>query len=322
MKTTFKRIFLCFTLILFVSICFAQSRNIQVISVVGKVEKQQDGLWVPISAGEVLSKGTLISTGFRSSATLKFEGSVISVSALSRLTISELLENENSRDTAVFLDAGKITADIKTSDNKRVNFTVRTPIATASVKGTAGLVSALGDVISYENVWTTSVINPDGSESTKTIPVSQGMHLSLSANLGSGSPVAVTLASDTGVSPLLQNNSDIDNEFKGTNFASDSRNFNGSQIPSESITDIPSNQPEPEPEPEPDPKPNPDNPPVDDDDNIYDDNIFDDENGDIGSAEDNACFVNVNIFYKVPEKENSGNSDTSCYVNVDVIYKN
>ena len=47
-----------------------------------------------------------------------------------------------------------------------------------------------------------------------------------------------------------------------------------------------------------------------------------DENGDIGSAEDNACFVNVNIFYKVPEKENSGNSDTSCYVNVDVIYKN
>jgi hypothetical protein len=48
----------------------------------------------------------LISTGFRSSATLKFEGSVISVAALSRLTISELLENENSRDTSIFLDAG------------------------------------------------------------------------------------------------------------------------------------------------------------------------------------------------------------------------
>ena len=90
MKTTFKRIFLCFTLILLAAICFAQTRNIQVVSAVGKVEKQQDGLWVPIKEGEFLSKGTLISTGFRSSATLKFEGSVISVSALSRLTISEL----------------------------------------------------------------------------------------------------------------------------------------------------------------------------------------------------------------------------------------
>ena len=130
------------------------------------------------------------------------------------------------------LDAGKIKADIKTSDNKRVSFTVRTPIATASVKGTAGSVSALGDVVSYENVWATTVINPDGTESTKQIPVSQGMHLSLSANVGSNSPVTLTLASDTGVSPLLQNVSEIENEFKGISFASDSGNHNGAQIPS------------------------------------------------------------------------------------------
>ena len=232
MKTVYKKLFFCFTLVLFASLIFAQSRNVQVVSVVGKVEKQEGGLWVPISAGEVLSKGTLISTGFRSTATLKFEGSVISVAALSRLTISELIENENSRDTSIYLDAGKITADIKTSDNKRVNFTVRTPIATASVKGTAGMVSALGEVVSYENVWSTSVINADGSQSTKQIPVSQGMHLNVAANAGSNSPVSVTLASDTGVSPLLQNNSDIDNAFKGTNFASDFGNFNGSQVPS------------------------------------------------------------------------------------------
>ena len=88
MKTVYKKLFLCFTLVLFASLIFAQSRTVQVVSVVGKVEKQEGGLWVPISAGEVLSKGTLISTGFRSSATLKFEGSVISVAALSRLTIS------------------------------------------------------------------------------------------------------------------------------------------------------------------------------------------------------------------------------------------
>lgn len=236
MKTVYKKLFLCFTLVLFASLIFAQSRNVQVVSVVGKVEKQDGGLWVPISAGEVLSKGTLISTGFRSSATLKFEGSVISVAALSRLTISELLENENSRDTSIYLDAGKISADIKTSDNKRVNFTVRTPIATASVKGTAGMVSALGEVVSYENVWATSVINYDGTESTKQIPVSQGMHLNVSANAGSNSPVSVTLASDTGVSPLLQNVSDIENEFKGTAFASDSSNHNGAQIPSNTET--------------------------------------------------------------------------------------
>lgn len=276
MKTTIKKLFLCLTLILFATLCFAQSRNIQVVSAVGKVEKQQDGLWVPVQVGEVLSKGTLISTGFRSSATLKFEGSVISVNALSRLTIAELLENENSRDTSVFLDAGKIKADIKTSDNKRVSFTVRTPIATASVKGTAGLVSALGDVVSYENVWATTVVNPDGTESTKQIPVSQGMHLSLSANVGSDSPVTLTLASDTGVSPLLQNVSEIENEFKGISFASDSGNRNGSEIPVEKITIKES----PEVTPPTDEPPSDNKPPVDE------------------GPEDTTCYVNVGVTYK------------------------
>lgn len=280
MKTTIKKLFLCLTLILFTTLCFAQSRNIQVVSAVGKVEKQQDGLWVPVQVGEVLSKGTLISTGFRSSATLKFEGSVISVSALSRLTIAELLENENSRDTSVFLDAGKIKADIKTSDNKRVSFTVRTPIATASVKGTAGSVSALGDVVSYENVWATTVINPDGSESTKQIPVSQGMHLSLSANVGSNSPVTLTLASDTGVSPLLQNVSEIENEFKGISFASDSGNRNGSEIPVEKITIKESPEVTPPAVTPPTDEPPSDNPPVDE------------------GPEDTTCYVNVGVTYK------------------------
>lgn len=285
MKTTIKKLFLCLTLILFATLCFAQSRNIQVVSAVGKVEKQQDGLWVPVQVGEVLSKGTLISTGFRSSATLKFEGSVISVSALSRLTIAELLENENSRDTSVFLDAGKIKADIKTSDNKRVSFTVRTPIATASVKGTAGLVSALGDVVSYENVWATTVVNPDGTESTKQIPVSQGMHLSLSANVGSDSPVTLTLASDTGVSPLLQNVSEIENEFKGISFVSDSGNRNGSEIPVEKITikESPEVTPPavtpPTDEPPSDEPPS-DEPPVEE------------------KPEDTTCYVNVDVTYK------------------------
>ncbi|MBP3450009.1 MAG: FecR domain-containing protein [Spirochaetaceae bacterium] len=280
MKTTIKKLFLCLTLILFTTLCFAQSRNIQVVSAVGKVEKQQDGLWVPVQVGEVLSKGTLISTGFRSSATLKFEGSVISVSALSRLTIAELLENENSRDTSVFLDAGKIKADIKTSDNKRVSFTVRTPIATASVKGTAGSVSALGDVVSYENVWATTVINPDGTESTKQIPVSQGMHLSLSANVGSNSPVTLTLASDTGVSPLLQNVSEIENEFKGISFVSDSGNRNGSEIPVERITIKESPEVTPPAVTPPTDEPPSDNPPVDE------------------GSEDTTCYVNVEVTYK------------------------
>lgn len=280
MKTTIKKLFLCLTLILFATLCFAQSRNIQVVSAVGKVEKQQDGLWVPVQVGEVLSKGTLISTGFRSSATLKFEGSVISVSALSRLTIAELLENENSRDTSVFLDAGKIKADIKTSDNKRVSFTVRTPIATASVKGTAGSVSALGDVVSYENVWATTVVNPDGTESTKQIPVSQGMHLSLSANVGSNSPVTLTLASDTGVSPLLQNVSEIENEFKGISFASDSENRNGSEIPVEKITIKESPEVTPPAVTPPTDEPPSDNPPVDE------------------GPEDTTCYVNVGVTYK------------------------
>ena len=57
MKIVYKKLFLCFTLVLFASLIFAQTRGVQVVSVVGKVEKQQDGLWVPIKEGEFLSKG-------------------------------------------------------------------------------------------------------------------------------------------------------------------------------------------------------------------------------------------------------------------------
>lgn len=178
------------------------------------------------------------------------------------------------------MDAGKIKADIKTSDNKRVSFTVRTPIATASVKGTAGLVSALGDVVSYENVWATTVINPDGTESTKQIPVSQGMHLSLSANVGSNSPVTLTLASDTGVSPLLQNVSEIENEFKGISFASDSENRNGSEIPVERITIKESPEVTPPAVTPPTDEPPTDEPPVEE------------------KPEDTTCYVNVDVTYK------------------------
>ena len=145
---------------------FASNEVAIVNSVVGKVEIQLNENWVQIKNGDILTPGTVISTGFRSSAVLYIGKSLIEVRALTRLTIEEIVEQNQNYNATMFLDAGNIKADIKKSDNKRVGFKVRTSVATASVRGTSGEIYSDGTLVCFSGKW---AITPPEPKGTKTV---------------------------------------------------------------------------------------------------------------------------------------------------------
>ncbi len=108
-----------------------------VVSVTGKVELQSGSGWAPLRSGDTIESGLIISTGFRAQAVLQVAGSNIVVNQLTRLTLEQLTETNDSHESEVFLDLGSINADVQRAQNKRVGFVVNTPVATASVRGTS-----------------------------------------------------------------------------------------------------------------------------------------------------------------------------------------
>jgi len=103
----------------------------------GKVELRPPGRsWQPARVGMTLVKGTTISTGFGAKAVLDLGASVIEVKALTRMTLEELLEQEGTIKTELFLDVGRVKAEIQTGEDLRHDFKLKSTVSTASVRGT------------------------------------------------------------------------------------------------------------------------------------------------------------------------------------------
>jgi len=83
-----------------------------------------------------VSKGTVISTGFKAEATLSLGDSLVVVSQLTRMRLDELIEKEGTVNTELYLDVGKVTAEVKTTAGKKNDFRLRSPVSTAAVRGT------------------------------------------------------------------------------------------------------------------------------------------------------------------------------------------
>lgn len=126
-------------LILLLTAVSAFALNAKVLDVVGKVEVQNAaGGWDAVTPGTMLDPGAVLSTGFKSEAVLSIDETTLTVKALTRLTVEKLYEQEGNKSSSFYLDAGALSADVKSADNKKVSFTVKTPAVTASVRGTAG----------------------------------------------------------------------------------------------------------------------------------------------------------------------------------------
>ncbi len=103
----------------------------------GKVEvKAPLKEWEPAQLGMIISKGTIISTGFKSTARLEIGPSDLYVKQLTRMELEELTMIKGTVTTGLNLRVGKVEARVKTVEGLEHNFKLRSPISTAAVRGT------------------------------------------------------------------------------------------------------------------------------------------------------------------------------------------
>ncbi len=132
----FKRLLTFSALFLITTLLSAEVVTIQSIS--GKVEIQEPGAsWRTAVNGMDLPMNTKISTGFGSEAKVEMDNATITVKPLTRMTVQELVTTEDTTTTKLFLGAGRIRADVRRSGSLVNDFQVRSPVATAAVRGTS-----------------------------------------------------------------------------------------------------------------------------------------------------------------------------------------
>ena len=119
------------------SLASVNALDARVVSVTGKVEVQTTGSsWKALKAGDKISKGSVISTGFKSSAKISIDNTTVDLGPLTRITVEKLASNDAKDEANLYLDTGKVKAEVKHNSAKKVDFKVSSPVATASVRGT------------------------------------------------------------------------------------------------------------------------------------------------------------------------------------------
>lgn len=104
----------------------------------GTVELKLPGTdaWIPAHAGDPVQAATVISTGFKSTAILVIGNSTLSVRPLTRMSLEDFLELDNSETVNIQLRAGRVRAEVSPPAGGKTAFAVSSPMATASVRGT------------------------------------------------------------------------------------------------------------------------------------------------------------------------------------------
>jgi hypothetical protein len=117
----------------------AQSPRAVIRELRGTVEVKAPGSpgWQAAAVGQELERDTLVSTGVRSMALIGLGESTLQVRPLTRLSLGEIIAAADTDRVELHLRAGRIRVDVKPPPQGKVDFTVRSPVATASVRGTA-----------------------------------------------------------------------------------------------------------------------------------------------------------------------------------------
>jgi hypothetical protein len=115
---------------------FAQQGVIKELN--GTVELKPAGASVFIAAkqGDTIARDTVVSTGFKSTAVITVGSATLTVRPLTRLSLAEITQAQGNELVNVNLQAGRVRAGVRPPTGTRTEFTVRSPSATASVRGT------------------------------------------------------------------------------------------------------------------------------------------------------------------------------------------
>ena len=133
-----KKVVLLTLLLTGIVLCAAAQTGV-IRECTGEVELKPAGASasVPARPGDTVAIDTVVSTGFKSSAIIELGSSVIVVRPLTRLSLGEIQSVSGAETLNVNLRSGRVRVDVNPSAGTRANFTVQSPIATASVRGTS-----------------------------------------------------------------------------------------------------------------------------------------------------------------------------------------
>lgn len=132
-----KGLSLVFLTILGLSVIFAAEQSVLIKSFAGKVEyRSGTEAWKPVAEGMKLPFGATVSTGFDSRAVLEIDTATLSVAPLTRMAIKDLVEKNGVVSTGVYLQVGKIKTQVKKVEGIQNDFVIKSPVTTASVRGT------------------------------------------------------------------------------------------------------------------------------------------------------------------------------------------
>lgn len=138
-----KRGLLIFLLMAGVVLCAFAQNGRQMSGVIreisGDVELKRAGAsaFTRARTGDTVAADTIVSTGFKSAAIIEVGSSKIAVRALTRLSLAEIQSTSDTETLNMNLQTGRVRVDVKPAAGTRANFSVQSPSATASVRGTS-----------------------------------------------------------------------------------------------------------------------------------------------------------------------------------------
>jgi len=133
-----KRILIATLLINTAVFVFAQNPRAFIREMSGTVELQAQGStgWTPARLNEPIRESTIISTGFKSTAIVAVGNSTLLVQPLTRMSLEALINRDQTETVNLNLNTGRVRVDVKPPAGAKASTSVRTPSATASVRGT------------------------------------------------------------------------------------------------------------------------------------------------------------------------------------------
>jgi hypothetical protein len=104
----------------------------------GTVELKPSGAaaFVAAKIGDQVAANTIISTGFKSMAIITVGSTTITVQPITRMSLSEIIQAQETEKLDIQLQTGRVRVEVRPPVGTRANASVRTPSATASVRGT------------------------------------------------------------------------------------------------------------------------------------------------------------------------------------------
>jgi hypothetical protein len=138
MEVSMKKTGLGVLLLMSAVLASAQSTAL-IREISGTVEVKTPGAaeWKAAAVGQTLDKAALVSTGFRGTALIAIGNSLITVRPLTRLSLEEIVLKQEGEQVTLNLRAGRIHAAVKPPAGVKMDFSIRSPEVTASVRGTA-----------------------------------------------------------------------------------------------------------------------------------------------------------------------------------------